>query len=66
MREKLNKRMTDENEILNFVARRPDLLAGPGGGKYGSSNFVINCPTIGFTKEEPIIDQVAPENDTQS
>ncbi|MBA2465881.1 MAG: hypothetical protein H0V42_13070 [Nocardioidaceae bacterium] len=61
IREKLNKRQTDENRILNLAAKRPDLLTGPLGAPYGAAGFVINCPTIAFTKEEPVIAAVAPE-----
>lgn len=56
----LNTRQDDENEILNLAKQRPDLLTGPMGARYGSAGFVINCPTIAFTAEEPTIDQVAP------
>jgi len=51
----LNTRMTDENEILNLVATRPDLLTGPGGAPYGSVGFVINCPTVAFEGDEPAV-----------
>jgi len=53
--EGLNKRITDENRILNLVAERPDLLTGPGGSPYGSVGFVINCPTVGFEDEVPAV-----------
>ena len=55
---KLNTRQTDENEILNLVATRPDLVTGPGGAPYGSVGFVINCPIIGFQDNEPTADRV--------
>ena len=48
----LNTLQTDENQILNLAATRPDLLTGPGGAAYGSVGFVINCPVIGFTNNE--------------
>ncbi|WP_434620051.1 hypothetical protein [Arthrobacter sp. A5] len=54
----LNKLQTDENQILNLAATRPDLLTGPGGAAYGSVGFVINCPVIAFTNEEPKADLV--------
>jgi len=54
----LNKLQTDENQILNLAATRPDLLTGPGGAAYGSVGFVINCPVIGFTHKEPKEDLV--------
>ncbi len=60
IREGLDTRQDDENEILNLAKQRPDLLTGPMGARYGSAGFVINCPTIAFTAEEPTIDQVAP------
>lgn len=56
----LNKRMTDENRILNFAAERPDLLTGPGGAPYGSVGFVINCPTVAFEDKAPEEAAVAP------
>lgn len=36
------------------------VLRGPLGGKFGAGDFVINCPTVAFSEEEPVIDQVAP------
>jgi len=54
----LNTLQTDENQILNLAATRPDLLTGPGGAAYGSVGFVINCPVIGFTNNEPKQDLV--------
>ena len=56
----LNKRLTDENRILNLAAKRPDLLTGPGGSPYGSVGFVINCPTVGFEDKAPKEAAVAP------
>ncbi len=61
LREGLNTRQDDENEIINLVRQRPDLITGPKGARYGAGGFVINCPTMAFTAEEPpLIDQVAP------
>ncbi len=54
----LNTLQTDENQILNLAATRPDLLTGPGGAAYGSVGFVINCPVIGYTGHEPKKDLV--------
>ncbi len=54
----LNTLQTDENQILNLAATRPDLLTGPGGASYGSIGFVINCPVIAFTDKEPKQDLV--------
>jgi len=62
----LNVRLDDENEILNMAKEHPDLLRGPLGGKFGAGDFVINCPTVAFTEEEPVIDQVAPVNGSHS
>ncbi|MEP6814707.1 MAG: hypothetical protein ABI873_04050 [Marmoricola sp.] len=55
----LNKRQTDENKILNLVARRPDLITGANGTDYGSTGFIINCPIIGFLNKEPVNDLAA-------
>jgi len=60
IREGLDKRQDDENEIVNLARERPDLLTGPMGARYGAGGFVINCPTVAFTEEEPVIDEVAP------
>jgi hypothetical protein len=54
----LNTLQTDENQILNLAATRPDLLTGPGGAAYGSVGFVINCPVIAFTDKQPEEDLV--------
>lgn len=54
----LNKRQTDENQILNLAAQRPDLLTGPGGTPYGSTGFVINCPILAFVNKLPDKDLV--------
>ena len=54
----LNKRQTDENQILNLAAERPDLLTGPGGAPYGSVGFVINCPILAFINTLPSHDLV--------
>ncbi len=56
----LNNRQTDEFRILNLVATRPDLLTGPNGTPYGSTNVLINCPVIGFTARQPAEDLVSP------
>ncbi len=58
VRQGLNTLQTDENQILNLAATRPDLLTGPGGAGYGSVGFVINCPVIGYTDKEPKEDLV--------
>lgn len=61
----LNTRQTDENEILNLAATRPDLLTGVGGAPYGATGFVINCPVIGFTDHRPVEDLVKPVRNAQ-
>jgi len=54
----LNTRQFDENQILNLVATRPDLITGAGGTDFGSTGFIINCPIIGFLEHEPTADLV--------
>lgn len=54
----LNTRQTDEVEVFNLAATRPDLLTGvdPATGEpapYGSVGVDINCAVIGFTAEPP-------------
>lgn len=56
----LNKRQTDEFQILNLAKNRPDLLTGPMGMPYGSTNVLINCPVIAFTATQPTKDLVEP------
>ncbi len=56
----LNLRQTDEFQILNLVATRPDLITGPNGMPFGSMNVLINCPVIAFTAEQPAEDLVTP------
>lgn len=56
----LNKRQTDEFQLLNLVATRPDLITGPLGKPFGSTNVLINCPVIGFTATMPAEDLVKP------
>ncbi len=61
----LNTRQTDENEIFNLAASRPDLLTGPGGAPYGAQGVIINCPVIGFVDQAPEENLVAPLPDSQ-
>jgi len=56
----LNKRQTDEFKLLNLVATRQDLITGPFGTPYGSTNILINCPVIGFLDKQPTEDLVTP------
>ncbi|HEY2742795.1 MAG TPA: hypothetical protein VGI69_11530 [Gaiellaceae bacterium] len=58
VKEGLNKRQIDENQVLNLAATRPDLLTGvnPATGQpqaYGSVGVDINCAVIGFTQKAP-------------
>lgn len=48
---KLNRRQTDENQILRLGVR--GMITGPNGAPYGSAGFVINCPVIGFLHQVP-------------
>jgi len=59
--QKLDRRQNDENTILNLALTRPDLLTGPLGTKYGSGDFVINCPTIAFETTPPTLNQAEPK-----
>jgi hypothetical protein len=56
----LNKRQTDEFQILNLARTRPDLLTAPGGKPFGSMKALINCPVIAFLANEPRRDLVEP------
>ena len=54
----LNKRQTDEVQVFNLAATRPDLLTGidPATGQpapYGSVGVDINCAVIGFINKAP-------------
>ncbi len=62
----LNVLMDDENEILNMAKEHPELLRGQFEENFGATGFVINCPTVAFTEEEPIVDQVTPVNGSQN
>ena len=58
VKEGLNTRQTDEVQVFNLAATRPDLLTGidPATGKpapYGSVGVDINCAVIGFTDKAP-------------
>lgn len=41
---RLNKRQEDFGQILNLVAR--GAITGPGGGPFGPSGFIVNCPIV--------------------
>jgi hypothetical protein len=58
VKEGLNKRQIDENQVFNLAATRPDLLTGvnPATGQpapYGSVGVDINCAVIGYTAQAP-------------
>ena len=61
----LNTRQIDENQVLNLAATRPDLLTGvdPTTGQpapYGSVGVDINCAVIGYTADAPTANLAAP------
>ena len=58
VKEGLNKRQIDENQVLNLAYSRPDLLTGvnPATGQpqlYGSVGVDINCTVIGYSAHTP-------------
>ena len=60
IKEGLDKRQIDENQVLNLAFSRPDLITGvnPATGKpqlYGSVGVDINCAVIGFTAKAPTV-----------
>jgi hypothetical protein len=66
----LNKRQIDENQVFNLAATRPDLLTGvdPATGKpapYGAVGVDINCAVIGFTEKAPTANLEAPAEHSQ-
>ncbi len=65
VKEGLNKRQIDENQVFNLAASRPDLLTGvnPATGQpapYGASGVDINCAVIGFTAKAPTANLATP------
>jgi hypothetical protein len=59
VKEGLNKRQTEENQVLNLAFSHPDLLTGvnPATGKpqlYGSVGVDIDCAVIGYTAKAPL------------
>lgn len=61
----LNTRQTDEVQVFNLAATRPDLLTGvdPATGQpapYGSVGVDINCAVIGFTLKAPTANLAEP------
>jgi hypothetical protein len=66
----LNKRQIDENQVFNLAASRPDLITGinPATGKpapYGATGVDINCAVIGFTAKAPTANLAAPLPNSQ-
>ena len=65
VKEGLNTRQIDENQVFNLAATRPDLLTGvnPATGQpepYGSAGVDINCAVIGYTADAPTANLAAP------
>jgi hypothetical protein len=60
----LNQRQIDENQVFNLAATRPDLLTGvdPATGQpaaYGAVGVDINCAVIGWSGEKPPLANLA-------
>lgn len=55
-----NTQQTDEFRLLRIPRDHPELLTGPKGKPYGSTNVLINCPVIAFIDTVPNRDQVIP------
>jgi hypothetical protein len=70
VKEGLNKRQIDENQVFNLAATRHDLLTGvnPATGEpapYGSVGVDINCAVIGFIQRAPTANLEAPVENSQ-
>ena len=70
VKEGLNKRQIDENQVFNLAATRPDLITGvnPATGEpepYGSAGVDINCVVLGFTNEAPTANLEEPVENSQ-
>jgi hypothetical protein len=70
VKEGLNTRQIDENQVFNLAATRPDLLTGvdPATGQpapYGAVGVDINCAVIGFTANPPTANLAAPAPNSQ-
>ncbi|MCW3029717.1 MAG: hypothetical protein JWN81_2928 [Solirubrobacterales bacterium] len=70
VKEGLNKRQIDENQVFNLAATRPDLLTGvnPATGEpapYGSVGVDINCAVIAFTADAPTANLAEPAPNSQ-
>ena len=70
VKEGLNKRQTDEVQVFNLAASRPDLLTGvnPATGQpapYGATGVDINCAVIGYTAQAPTANLANPLPNSQ-
>jgi hypothetical protein len=70
VKEGLNTRQTDEVQVFNLAASRPDLITGinPATGQpapYGATGVDINCAVIGFTDKAPTANLAAPLPNSQ-
>ena len=70
VKEGLNARQTDEVQVFNLAASRPDLITGidPATGQpapYGATGVDINCAVIGFTDKAPTANLANPLPDSQ-
>jgi len=70
VKEGLNTRQIDENQVFNLAATRPDLLTGvdPATGQpapYGAVGVDINCAVVGFTGAAPTANLAAPVPNSQ-
>jgi hypothetical protein len=70
VKEGLNTRQIDENQVFNLAASRPDLLTGvnPATGQpapYGATGVDINCAVIGFTAKAPTANLATPLPNSQ-
>ena len=70
IKEGLNTRQIDENQVFNLAATRPDLLTGinPATGQpapYGAQGVDINCAVIGYTARTPTANLAAPVANSQ-
>jgi hypothetical protein len=70
IKEGLDKRQIDENQVFNLAATRPDLLTGvnPATGQpapYGASGVNINCAVIGYPLDAPTANLAAPVPNSQ-
>jgi hypothetical protein len=70
VKEGLNTRQTDEVQVFNLAASRPDLITGinPATGQpapYGATGVDINCAVIGFTAKPPTANLANPLPNSQ-